>query len=144
MRYYSFALEDEQLSRQTIDEAVEDYLDLTEPIEWPVSVAIYAFEPEPLPEDPVGYLGCLHGALERLDENYGHDAYGFPEATDEMKEAEKKFVAVIMSGFEVHSFRQVDTEWVNVREWVESKRPDWSKHLLESVAISESLNENKL
>ena len=105
------------LSCQTLDEAIEDFIECE------------TLPEEPLPEKKIFYgyatpkaklSGVLEWALECLDDEYVYDDQ-FTEPTEPMQEAEKAFIDKILSLYEVRCCRRVTQTEVNVRAFEESR-----------------------
>lgn len=114
----------ETLYYETIDEAIEMYLDGVESLkDVPEKITIYGYarmivKPESL------YGSVLEDFLENLDENYRADDE-CTEETDEMKSAEKEFIDKIVNLYESWSCEIVKTETVDRDDWIKKMRPDW-------------------
>jgi len=140
IEYWSVG-EQERLSHETIDEAVEWFLDgvgggmegLRPFMVSTVDVIGYARM-----EPGVDFLeSCLlEHALEALDEEHGDPDGGSDEATEAMKAAEKVFIQAILAEYTPWTCEQVCTTEVNVGEWVRKHQPGW---LVELAACEERL-----
>lgn len=111
----------ERLTCESVDEAVEEYLDAVPMYEWPETLTVRGFEPQAATYDGDTVLERM---LEHLDEEYG-DPDGDPtEPTEEMKAAADAFVTVVLAGYRSWACEECETVDVNVREWVKENRPD--------------------
>lgn len=114
------ATDDEILSHETVDEAVESFLEDCDQFPETIEIRGYA-RMQPSPD----VLRPLEDLLEYLDEEYG-DPDGPPtEATAKMKEAERAFINVVLQDYSSWACEQVTTEIILVNEWIGNKRPEW-------------------
>jgi hypothetical protein len=116
--------EAETLFYETIDDAIEMYLDGVESLKGaPGKITVYGYARRVVkPDSFYGYV--LGNLLERLDEDYRADD-DYTKETDEMKSAEKEFVDTIVALYESWSCEIVKTETVDRDEWIKKMRPDW-------------------
>lgn len=106
----------DRVTARTFDEAVEHVLEKAHP-EKPETVEVAAWRRMKATPDMLD--GVLDYVLERLDEEVGDlTADGEPtEPTDEMREAERAFVAEILRLYEPQGAEVVDIVEVDVEEW---------------------------
>ena len=113
----------ERLSCDTLDEAVEEYLDGMDQ-SFPITVEVTGYARMEVTDNP-HYHRCLEQLLELLDEEYGDPEDGPDGPTKEMEEAEGVFVKIVLDNYTPWMCEPVCKETVNVREWIDANRPDW-------------------
>ena len=133
IEYWSVG-EQERLSHETIDEAVEWFLDgvgggtegLRPFLASTIEVIGYARM-----EPGIEFLksALLERALEALDEEYAGPDGDYSEATEAMKAAEEVFIQAILAEYTPWTCEQVCTRKVNVEEWVKEHQPGWLAEL---------------
>lgn len=75
--------------------------------------------------DPAS-LNVLNRLLEYLDEEYGDEEGGWTDPTPAMLEAEKAFVKVVLSEYEVWQCVATGVkEEVDIEGWVKQNHPEW-------------------
>jgi len=116
----------ERLVSESVDEAVERFLDDLPPEMWPETLKVYGFAPAELPgtDSLIGFGGPLEGLLESLDEEYG-DPEDYHCRTNKMEEAERVFVDTVLSEYQVWTHEPVCSQEIHVRTWVLDHRPHW-------------------
>lgn len=116
----------EELQHETLDEAVDMYLDGLAPEETPDVITVHGYaridlsnEWSDLPEFVVETV------IERLDEEYG-DPFnsGFP-ITDRMRKAAAVFAEVILREYEPWACIPVCHQEIDIQAWIKEKRPHW-------------------
>jgi hypothetical protein len=117
-------LDDERLSCQSIDAAIEQVIDDLDalPCGESACVLVHGF----VRRDPSGLLdgSLLEHALEALDEEFGDpDAPHSP--TGAMRAAEESFIRVILGEYDVWSCEPVVQVSVPILRWVRQHRPHW-------------------
>jgi hypothetical protein len=111
--------DDERLTHQTKDEAIEAILDAVD--ELPEAITIVGFAPMVVDWQ---FITPLADLIERLDDD-GYGGEDGSEITKAMEEAEAAFMAVVKSEYVSYSCEEVTREEVNVGEWIKAHRPDW-------------------
>jgi hypothetical protein len=116
----------EELQYETLDEAVEMYLDGLSPEQTPEVITAFGYartdlskEWSDLPEFVVETV------IERLDEEYGDPfSSGFP-ITDRMRKAAAVFAEVILREYEPWACIPVCQQEIDTQVWIREKRPHW-------------------
>lgn len=117
------AEESEELTYETLDEAVEGYLDqaniwLDDPT---IDIIVSGFCKMEISRET---LNPLDNLLDQVEEEYGNPNKDY-KPTDALREAEKKFIDIFLQEYDVYVCEKVCEVSVNVKEWVEENRPDW-------------------
>ena len=130
IEYWDCDEDAEMLYCESMDEAIESYLDSHLNLEdiWSTdTLTVYGFVPiYPTFQILRGYV--IEKVLEWLDEEYGPDD-SYTEATDAMIEAEGIFIEAILKEYRSKRYKVAKKVEINVAEWVKENRPDWLEDL---------------
>ena len=116
----------EQLRCETVDEAVEEHLEMVlydrDPSDWPETVTARGFK-----RGVVTYDGetVLERMLEHLDEEYSDPDGDDTKPTEGMKRAADAFVSAVLAEYTPWACEECETVTVNVKEWVTEHMPEW-------------------
>ena len=122
--YWSCSKDNERLTHESIDEAVEWFLSALRPAGMPPKVIVYGFARLEIMAathrgDP------LEGFLERLDEEHADPDGGCTFPTERMKEAERVFIEAVLAEYVPWGCEQVTEVEIDAMAWVREHRPDW-------------------
>jgi hypothetical protein len=114
----------ERLCHESIDDAIEDYLDGADRSDLSETLEVYGYarmsvDPEKFKEVVLELAGEYLG--EEFDGEDGH------EQNEEIERAAESFVKTYLENYTPWGCKLVKTEKVNVEEWVKKNRPDWLK-----------------
>ena len=109
---------DMQLRYTDPDEYIEDYLGDLE--EEPETIEVVRYRPM---TPSIGNLPSrvLDTLLEYLDQEYGDPEGDAPDETEKMRELAEVFVRDVLREYEPWACEPIDSEIVNVAEWVRRK-----------------------
>lgn len=130
IEYWDCEEDAEMLYYESMDEAIESYLDSQLDLEdiWSTyTLTVYGF----VPSNPTKLKlegNILETVLEWLDEEYGPDD-DYTKPTDAMIEAEDIFIEAILKEYRSRRYKAVEKVEINVAEWVKENRPDWLEDL---------------
>lgn len=118
MSYFSHNYEVEQLYCDSIDEAMQEYVDDVDHSKWDKQVEIYRYEPMKISDAQKQRWSewALENLIENLDEEHG-DPDGETTITKEMETAAREFVDKVIAGYHVWSCEKVETIKVDLVEW---------------------------
>ncbi len=123
-KYWTCERDAERFHCETVDAAVEEYLDDREPEDWPIKLIAYGYTPIELAPGSISFRYELEQFLEQLDEEYG-DPDETTEITDAMLVAAEAFGEIIRKLYPVFSCERVEESHVDVQEWVLHHHPGW-------------------
>lgn len=112
----------ERLLSENRDEALELLLEELE--ELPDTIKIAGYRRAEITHADVWAADTLERLLEALDEEYG-DPDEATKASIRMIEASKAFVRAVIDEYTVWHCEQVHEETVDVKVWVQERRPGW-------------------
>ena len=115
--------DDGELLHGSIEDAIEDFLDAISIDEIPDQATFVGYSR--MVVDPYRCDRSLDDLLEYLDEEYGNpDKRTTP--TPEMREAEREFVAKVLSQYAVWQCEpNGEKETIECLRWISDNRPDW-------------------
>ena len=113
----------EHLTHEDMDDAIESILDDEAPCPLPRTMKICGYARMAISGEP----GTLEDVLEVLDMEYGDPDGERSDPTPKMKLAEEMFLEVVRSEYEPWMCEIVETREIDVAEWVLEHRPDWFK-----------------
>jgi hypothetical protein len=115
----------ERLQIQDPDEAVEEFLDITDPAEWPRTLKVEGFAPE----DPPDAEGLANSICEDLDNSMcdlaDPDGDINDVISDKVRAAALVFAKVFVEDFTPWRCEVVDELTVDVATWVTANRDNW-------------------
>ena len=110
----------ETLYHESIDEAVDAYLDDLKKLDLDEEITVYGSVPMEIPDSQFEVLDDL---LERLSEDFGNP--DGDTVTPGMLAAEKAFIEAMKKEYKSWPCEQVKKVTVNCGEWVRVHRPEW-------------------
>jgi hypothetical protein len=120
--YYGLATS-EQLRHQDVDSFVESYLDEIEPRFWPDTIEVVKWERQKLDG---GCFQDLDDLYEMLDEEHGDPDASPSVPSKNVQECWETFVRAVKDDYFVWVCEPTDeVTKVDVKKWVQEKRPDW-------------------
>lgn len=113
----------ERLYHETLDEAVEEFLDGQVQGNEPDTLEVYGYARKTV--DPKKFKeSILESAYEYLSEDFdGEDGH---DQNKEIEDAATSFIKTYLDNYSVWICEIVKTEKVNVKEWISKNRPGWS------------------
>lgn len=114
----------EELRHETIDDAIESYLEDYYDEQYPEIIMCYGFARALVSCENIQILEYL---LEHLDEQYNNPDNGFTEPTETMKQAEETFKSAVASEYRPWACDQITAVKINVQQWISENRPHWAK-----------------
>jgi hypothetical protein len=118
MKEFWGAEDQERLTHDDMDEAIEEMLDGAEPMPETITICRYTPMKVVMPD-------ALEWVLETLDDEYGDPDDDYTTPTDVMKEAAQKFLDVIEREYHTWACDMVEKREVDVAAWVKEHRPNW-------------------
>lgn len=109
--------DDEEGKFETIDEAIEDYLEFME--DRPLEITMVQYKPV---EVNRGLLNPLEYILDVLDDEYGGE---FTKPTQKMLDAEKALIDAVLEVYVPESVSAIAHRRVDVHEWCRKNHPEW-------------------
>lgn len=125
---WSCRIDDEQLTRQSMDEAIEDSLDDIGVRFWPATVKVYGFAPAKISDVSIerAALFAANEVIAQLAETYGDPDGDYDiEPSAEAKAAAIALAKIVAEEFPVWLHRRVETREVNTLEWILEHAPIW-------------------
>lgn len=120
-KYWSTREDDESLSDESIDDAVDYYVNQFAPEEkLPAEVVVYGFA-----QTKPKLSGVLEQALEWLDEEYANPEGESTQPTDAMREAERVFIAAVLKDYDCWACEVVDKVTVDLKKWCADNDREW-------------------
>jgi len=127
VEYYS--CDDDAISLTCTDEyqAISEDLEQEPTMDWPKKITVYGYAPFNI-KDKIDWLAqdTLDCLLERLDEEYGHHDQDPSKANDEMQEAAKVFMKVVIDNYSCSSYWVQEEKEFDVKEIVNKGLLDFS------------------
>lgn len=122
--FWSCNSEEEMLTHEDMDEAIEECLDsMDKP--WPETIEAHGFARSVV--DKKSFIkSVLEYAYDHINEQY--DVEDGHEINNEIEKAAEEFVNAYCRNYVTSVCHQVKTEKVHVKAWVASNRPDWIEY----------------
>ncbi len=126
---YDCAEDQEHITHQHPDDAIERYVaagEPDEPIQQGEAVTLYGFAPAPKPSvaDVVEWSGPLRHLIESLDDDHELGGDDAQEVSDGMREAERTFVEAVLADYTVRRCEVVGRKEIDLHAWCKVHYPD--------------------
>ena len=112
------AEDQERLTHDDMDEAIEELLDGADPM--PATLTICRYTPMTLVMPDV-----LEWLLETLDEEYSNPDDDYTKPTEAMKVAAEGFLDIVRAEYHVWACDLVERKEIDTAAWIKEHRPGW-------------------
>lgn len=126
VKYWSCNRDADYLTHQSIEFAIDEFLEDVEPPEWPDEVVVYGFAPMEVRFSGYARDNMLDELVESLDEDYG-DPYGNSDdyrPSDAVKAKADELLRLMEAEYPCWTCEEVETVTVPLRDYVPLERSE--------------------